>query len=82
LIKEMLTPWEKEFPGRSQTIIALMQNDISSCLLDSNLFDFKDIQLGVVAFDGVFFCYIICCISQGGRKDEIGNDSSTRRLQS
>ena len=48
MIKEMLTQWEKEFPGRSQAIIALMQNVKSSYLLDANLFDVKDIQLGVV----------------------------------
>jgi hypothetical protein len=44
----MLTQWEKEFPGRSQAIIALMQNVKSSYPLDANLFDVKDIQLGVV----------------------------------
>jgi tRNA 2-thiocytidine biosynthesis protein TtcA len=44
-IKEMLTQWERQYPGRSQTIFTAMQNVKPSHLLDASLFDFKNIQL-------------------------------------
>ena len=51
-IKQMLTQWEKEYPGRTQTIFTAMQNVKPSHLLDGSLFDFKNIQLGVVVEEG------------------------------
>lgn len=57
-IKEMLTAWERQYPGRSQSIFTAMQNVKSSHLMDSKLFDFKGINVGDavdegdIAFDG------------------------------
>ena len=51
-IKEMLATWEKEFPGRSQTIFTAMQNIAPSHLLDSERFDFKNIRSGQQTADG------------------------------
>ncbi|MDQ3267785.1 MAG: tRNA 2-thiocytidine(32) synthetase TtcA [Pseudomonadota bacterium] len=57
-IKEMLTAWERQYPGRSQSIFTAMQNVKPSHLMDSKLFDFKNIKVGDtveegdVAFDG------------------------------
>jgi tRNA 2-thiocytidine biosynthesis protein TtcA len=51
-IKTMLTNWEREYPGRSQTIFTAMQNVKPSHLLDGNLFDFKNIQLGAAVEEG------------------------------
>ena len=57
-IKEMLTAWERQYPGRSQSIFTAMQNVKPSHLMDSKLFDFKNINAGDmvaegdVAFDG------------------------------
>ncbi len=51
-IKTMLTNWEREYPGRSQTIFTAMQNVKPSHLLDGNLFDFKNMQLGVKVEEG------------------------------
>jgi tRNA 2-thiocytidine biosynthesis protein TtcA len=51
-IKEMLAAWEREYPGRSQTIFTAMQNIAPSHLLDSELFDFKNIRLGQQSADG------------------------------
>jgi tRNA 2-thiocytidine biosynthesis protein TtcA len=51
-IKEMLTDWERRYPGRSQTIFTAMQNIVPSHLLDSNQFDFKHIQMDNPAKDG------------------------------
>ncbi len=45
-IKEMLTQWERQYPGRSQTIFTAMQNVVPSHLFDGRLFDFKGMQLG------------------------------------
>ncbi|MBU1425386.1 MAG: tRNA 2-thiocytidine(32) synthetase TtcA [Gammaproteobacteria bacterium] len=51
-IKEMLTNWERQYPGRSQTIFTAMQNVKSSHLLDGNLFDFRNMHLGVAVEEG------------------------------
>jgi tRNA 2-thiocytidine biosynthesis protein TtcA len=51
-IKEMLTNWEREYPGRSQTIFTAMQNVKPSHLLDGGLFDFKNMQLGTTVEEG------------------------------
>jgi tRNA 2-thiocytidine biosynthesis protein TtcA len=51
-IKDMLTQWEKEYPGRRQTIFSAMQNVKPSHLLDSGLFDFKNMQLGAKVEEG------------------------------
>jgi tRNA 2-thiocytidine biosynthesis protein TtcA len=51
-IKEMLTNWERQYPGRSQTIFSAMQNVKPSHLLDGGLFDFKGMQLGAVVDEG------------------------------
>ncbi|MDO8990484.1 MAG: tRNA 2-thiocytidine(32) synthetase TtcA [Sideroxyarcus sp.] len=51
-IKEMLTNWERQYPGRSQTIFTAMQNVKPSHLLDGNLFDFRNMQLGAVVDEG------------------------------
>ena len=51
-IKEMLTNWEREYPGRSQTIFTAMQNVKPSHLRDGKLFDFKNIQPGAVVEEG------------------------------
>jgi tRNA 2-thiocytidine biosynthesis protein TtcA len=45
-IKELLNNWEREYPGRTQTIFTAMQNVKPSHLLDSGLFDFKSLKLG------------------------------------
>lgn len=51
-IKEMLGDWERQYPGRSQTIFTAMQNIVPSHLLDSNQFDFKHIQMDSSITDG------------------------------
>lgn len=45
VIKEMLQSWEKEFPGRIETIFSAIQNVSPSQLADKNLFDFAGLQL-------------------------------------
>jgi tRNA 2-thiocytidine biosynthesis protein TtcA len=51
-IKEMLTQWEHQYPGRTQTIFTAMQSVKPSHLLDADLFDFKNIQLGAAVDEG------------------------------
>ncbi|MBI5658416.1 MAG: tRNA 2-thiocytidine(32) synthetase TtcA [Nitrosomonadales bacterium] len=51
-IKEMLVAWEKQYPGRSQTIFTAMQNVKPSHLLDGNLFDFRNLNLGAAVEEG------------------------------
>ena len=51
-IKEMLTQWELQYPGRSQTIFTAMQNVKPSHLLDDSLFDFKGLKPGDVLAEG------------------------------
>ena len=51
-IKEMLNEWERQYPGRSQTIFTAMQNVRPSHLMDSSLFDFKSIKVGDIVDEG------------------------------
>jgi tRNA 2-thiocytidine biosynthesis protein TtcA len=43
VIKEMLTTWDKQFPGRIETMFKAMCNVAPSHLLDGSLFDFKNL---------------------------------------
>ena len=51
-IKQMLTTWEQQYPGRTQTIFTSMQTVAPSHLLDGGLFDFKNIQMGDAVAEG------------------------------
>jgi tRNA 2-thiocytidine biosynthesis protein TtcA len=51
-IKEMLTNWERQYPGRTQTIFTAMQNVKPSHLLDNSLFDFVNLKLGQQVDEG------------------------------
>lgn len=52
VVKEMLQTWDRQYPGRIETMFSALQNIVPSHLCDPNLFDFKGIQRGVV-IDGV-----------------------------
>ncbi|MGB1262614.1 MAG: tRNA 2-thiocytidine(32) synthetase TtcA [Cognaticolwellia sp.] len=61
-IKAMLNDWDKNFPGRIESMFTAMQNVVPSHLCDSELFDFKNINSnsgiidgGDTAFDQVSF---------------------------
>lgn len=43
-IKQMLNSWDKQFPGRIETMFTAMQNVVPSHLADYDLFDFKSID--------------------------------------
>ena len=43
VIKEMLRGWEKQFPGRIETIFRAVTNVVPSHLLDTTLFDFTEL---------------------------------------
>ena len=45
VIKEMLTTWDKQFPGRIETMFKAMCNVAPSHLLDESLFDFKNLTI-------------------------------------
>jgi tRNA 2-thiocytidine biosynthesis protein TtcA len=51
-IKGMLAEWERQYPGRTQTIFTAMQNVAPTHLLDENLFDFKNMLLGQKIAEG------------------------------
>lgn len=61
-VKEMLNAWELQYPNRTATMFTAMQNVSASHLMDSSLFDFKNIQMGDanaqgdVAFDQESAC--------------------------
>ena len=44
IIKNMLGTWDKDFPGRIETIFTSLQNIKPSQMCDSNLFDFKNLM--------------------------------------
>ena len=43
-IKRMLNEWNKQFPGRIESMFTAMRNIVPSHLCDNNLFDFKSIN--------------------------------------
>lgn len=44
VIKQMLTDWEKQYPGRTETIFSAIKNVAPSQLADPQLFNFADLQ--------------------------------------
>ena len=51
-VKQMLRLWEKEFPGRVETIFNSLQRVTPSHLLDRELFDFPAVTAGSLALEG------------------------------
>jgi tRNA 2-thiocytidine biosynthesis protein TtcA len=61
-VKRMLNDWEKQFPGRIETLFRSLSNVVPSHLLDAKLFNFADLAItgepdaeGDRAFDPVEF---------------------------
>lgn len=46
VIKEMLQGWDKAHPGRIETMFRSLQHVVPSHLADTELFNFRDLQLG------------------------------------
>ncbi len=46
-IKGMLTDWERQYPGRTETIFRALSNVAPSHLLDQSLFDFQGLKVEV-----------------------------------
>lgn len=46
VIKEMLQSWDKQFPGRIETMFRSLQHVVPSHLADTELFDFKGLERG------------------------------------
>jgi tRNA 2-thiocytidine biosynthesis protein TtcA len=51
VVKDMLQKWEREFPGRTDTMFTAMQNVVPSHLADTELFDFKGLKQTEDAFN-------------------------------
>jgi tRNA 2-thiocytidine biosynthesis protein TtcA len=52
-IGNMLREWEKQYPGRTETMFTALQNVVPSHLMDLKRYNFKDIQVtGVPDADG------------------------------
>ena len=49
LIGQMLRDWERQYPGRTETMFTALQNVVPSHLMDVNLYDFKGIKITGVA---------------------------------
>ena len=43
-IKQMLRAWERQYPGRTETIFRALGNVATSHLMDRDLFDFETLQ--------------------------------------
>ncbi|CNH99228.1 tRNA 2-thiocytidine(32) synthetase TtcA [Yersinia vastinensis] len=52
VIKDMLRDWDKQYPGRIETMFSAMQNVVPSHLNDHKLFDFKSITHDSDIVDG------------------------------
>ncbi|GAA5167016.1 tRNA 2-thiocytidine(32) synthetase TtcA [Viridibacterium curvum] len=51
-IKALLADWERNFPGRIESLATALQNVVPSHLADGNLFNFKTLDRGAVNGDG------------------------------
>lgn len=51
VIKDMLQKWEKDFPGRTDSMFTALQNVVPSHLADTELFDFKGLKQSKDASD-------------------------------
>jgi tRNA 2-thiocytidine biosynthesis protein TtcA len=52
-IGNMLRDWEKQYPGRTETMFTALQNVVPSHLMDTKRHDFKNIRVtGVASIDG------------------------------
>lgn len=51
VVKEMFQKWEKEFPGRTETMFSALQNVVPSHLADTELFDFRGLKQSADAFN-------------------------------
>jgi tRNA 2-thiocytidine biosynthesis protein TtcA len=52
-IKRMLLEWEKQYPGRTETIFRALGNVAPSHLMDRSLFDFEGLSVEVDASLGL-----------------------------
>jgi tRNA 2-thiocytidine biosynthesis protein TtcA len=48
-IKRMMHAWERQYPGRTETMFTALQNVVPSHLMDAKRFDFKNVQRTGVA---------------------------------
>lgn len=53
VIKEMLNQWDRQYPGRIETMFSALQNITLSHLCDPNVFDFKSIRQGNTLNDNI-----------------------------
>ncbi len=44
-VKRLLADWEREFPGRTETIFSALRNVEPAHLADASLFDFKQLDV-------------------------------------
>lgn len=53
-IREMMTEWDRRYPGRTEAVFSALQNVTPSHLADNTLFDFKALSIGaeLSAMDG------------------------------
>lgn len=51
VVKDMLQKWEKDYPGRTDSMFTAMQNVVPSHLADNELFDFKGLKQSEDAFN-------------------------------
>jgi len=51
VVKDMLQQWEKDYPGRTDSMFTAMQNVVPSHLADNELFDFKGLKQSEDAFN-------------------------------
>src|SRR5690554_71739 len=51
VVKDMLKQWDRQFPGRIETIFTALQNVSPSQLADTRLFDFSNLEQGRVGRD-------------------------------
>ncbi|MBY0345681.1 MAG: tRNA 2-thiocytidine(32) synthetase TtcA, partial [Neisseriaceae bacterium] len=50
--KDMVNLWDKQYPGRTESMFRALQNVVPSHLADTQLFNFLDLKLGDTVSEG------------------------------
>ena len=82
-IKQMLNQWQELFPGRIESMFTAIRNVVPSHLCDSELFDFKNVDLttGVVNGGDIAFDQESVTTSDSTNTREAKFDSGTNPVQ-
>lgn len=84
VIKEMLQQWDKQFPGRIESMFSALQNVVPSHLADHQLFDFIGLQQGQMLQHGGDIVFdrdeVLSSFNQSGNANSATSSQPNKRI--